>query len=186
MHNIPHSEETKRKISLTKKGCIPWNYGLPCSEETKQKISSNNGCYWLGKKLPEEYKRKISLALKGKSSGMKGKHHSSKTKQKIGLAVKGKNHPMFNKYHSKESKQKMSLTRGGTGIPYEFSRYPAEYFRIRTTILKRDNHICQYCFKYGKAVHHIDHNKKNNDPSNLLTLCCSCNIKEISIWNKTR
>ena len=34
-----HSEETKRKISLTKKGHpSPWNKGIPRSEETKRKM----------------------------------------------------------------------------------------------------------------------------------------------------
>lgn len=34
-----HSEETKKKMSIIKKGLIPWNKGLPRSDETKRKIS---------------------------------------------------------------------------------------------------------------------------------------------------
>lgn len=34
----PRSEETKRKISESKKGSIPWNKGIPMSEEQKEKL----------------------------------------------------------------------------------------------------------------------------------------------------
>lgn len=39
VHNKPHTDETKLKISLKKKGTSPWNKGLPCSDEQKEKIS---------------------------------------------------------------------------------------------------------------------------------------------------
>jgi len=48
-------------------------------------------------------------------------------------------------------------------------------------IRKRDNNICQnpYCFHTTKklSIHHIDYNKKNCHPSNLITLCVSCNSR---------
>lgn len=27
-------------------------------------------------------------------------------------------------------------------------------------------------------VHHVDHNKKNNNPENLVTLCAKCHLQE--------
>ena len=33
-----HSEETKRKMSLTRKGALPWNKGVPMTIEQKEKI----------------------------------------------------------------------------------------------------------------------------------------------------
>ena len=51
----------------------------------------------------------------------------------------------------------------------------------KTSILERDTYICQnpYCFKITKAltIHHIDYDKKNCHPSNLITVCRSCNAK---------
>jgi hypothetical protein len=55
---------------------------------------------------------------------------------------------------------------------------------FRETIRERDNHTCQKCFKTTNnnrnkklCVHHIDYNKKNCSPINLITLCTSCNCK---------
>ncbi len=68
------SVETKKKMSLAKKGIIPWNKGkkiLPRSEEYKKKMSLAH----IGKKripFTEEHKRKIGLANKGKTSWNKG------------------------------------------------------------------------------------------------------------------
>lgn len=46
-------------------------------------------------------------------------------------------------------------------------------------IMSRDNNICQnpYCYKHDRvlAIHHIDYDKKNCHPSNLITVCRSCN-----------
>ncbi len=48
-------------------------------------------------------------------------------------------------------------------------------------IKERDGYKClnPYCTKVNNSlvIHHIDYNKKNCLPSNLITLCNSCNIK---------
>ena len=52
---------------------------------------------------------------------------------------------------------------------------------FKIAIKLRDNNICQnpYCYKIDTRlhVHHIDYNKKNCHPNNLITLCGSCNAK---------
>ena len=48
---------------------------------------------------------------------------------------------------------------------------------LRRSIRERDHYICQLCGIYGNTVHHIDYDKKNCDPTNLITLCNKCNIK---------
>lgn len=48
---------------------------------------------------------------------------------------------------------------------------------LRRSIRERDNYICQPCSQYGDNVHHIDYDKKNCNPENLITLCRGCNIK---------
>lgn len=51
--------------------------------------------------------------------------------------------------------------------------------KVRSEILSRDDHTCQYCgFQAMKfqEVHHIDDNHANNDPSNLITTCSLCHM----------
>ena len=85
-----HSEETKAKIRSTRH-----------TEEAKEKIRSSK----LGKRRgphSEEWKAKVSLALKGK-------HMSDATKRNMSAAQKGNKKNLGN-HHSKETKAKMSLT----------------------------------------------------------------------------
>ena len=47
---------------------------------------------------------------------------------------------------------------------------------LRERILSRDGYKCMLCGETKKLrVHHIDYNSNNNDPRNLVTLCCVCN-----------
>ena len=84
LHNIHRSEETRRKISESKKGRPAWNKGKHgiYSKETRRKISeaikdkyrSVEYCRKMseakkGKKLSEETKKKIAEAHKGKKRG---------------------------------------------------------------------------------------------------------------------
>lgn len=62
---------------------------------------------------------------------------------------------------------------------------------FKESILERDNHECQNpdCWQTSKklTVHHIDYNKKNCRPKNLITLCNSCNVRanyNRSYWKK--
>lgn len=85
LHNIgkkhPHSEESKRKMSEsrrgkhlseeTKKKMSETHKGQKFTEEHKKKISENSGRYWLGKKLSDETKKKMSDSKKGKRIGKK-------------------------------------------------------------------------------------------------------------------
>lgn len=52
---------------------------------------------------------------------------------------------------------------------------------FKKSILERDNYQCQNpdCWGTSKKLtgHHIDYNKKNCDPSNIITVCDSCNIR---------
>lgn len=51
----------------------------------------------------------------------------------------------------------------------------------KTDIKNRDNNICQnpYCFNIDSVlhIHHIDYDKKNCHPSNLITICRTCNAR---------
>lgn len=191
-----HSEETKRKISEGNRGKI-------VSEETKRKISEGNR----GKKRSLELKQKMSIQRKGRKRILsekgrkkiselmkdnqyaKGHIHSDKTKKIISKAHKGKK-------LSEEHKRKISTTlmilfqeegnpnwKGGkkfTLAEYCDAWLDKEY---KQSIRDRDNNECQNpnckgnCKKYFLNIHHIDYNKKNCIPDNLITLCHSCNSR---------
>jgi len=116
--------------------------------------------------------------------GMRGKHHSKETRNKIS-ENNGKG--MLGKHHSEESIEKMSINRKGKALREKssnwkggvsFESYPVEWTQtLKRAIRERDNYICQNCSQYGDTVHHIDYDKKNCNPENLITLCRRCNSK---------
>jgi len=72
------------------------------------------------------------------------------------------------------------------GVSFEI--YPQEFNdKIKNEIKDRDFHICQTpnCVNdENLCIHHIDYNKKNNNPENLITLCNSCHAKTIGKKNR--
>ena len=108
-----------------------------------------------------------------------------------GKKLKGKNNPMYGKIgelnhfygrcHSKESIRKISIGKGGTGIPGELSEYGPEFdSALKEQIRFRDSYKCQECgctqIENGRGldIHHIDYDKMNNKPINLISLCRHC------------
>lgn len=89
------------------------------TEETKQKIKEA----MLGKKLSEEHKQNLSIAMKKRkhtwgdkiSAGKKAKnfHHSEETKKKLSLMFKGRSSYMKGKKMSPESREKMRAAHHG-------------------------------------------------------------------------
>ena len=100
-----HSEEAKNKMSIAKKGVPSWNKGVPCSDEQKKKqseIMKGRPGYWQGKTRSEETKRKLSETMIGKSC-------SEETKKKISEALMGKPSSWLSGSHrSEETKRKLS------------------------------------------------------------------------------
>lgn len=71
-----------------------------------------------------------------------------------------------------------------------FEPYGVEFNeKLKEQIRKRDNYRCQECFrhqdelytkggrKYKLNIHHIDYDKKNNKPENLISLCGNCHLQ---------
>lgn len=97
--------------------------------------------------------------------------------------IQGNKNPMFN------SKRHGSLNPNWrNGISFE--EYSEEFnIQLKQLIKNRDNNCCQICGKennkcinkkgiiYGLQVHHINYNKNNNLPSNLISLCNKCHSK---------
>jgi len=167
------SGETKRKISATLTGRTRG----PRSEEWKRKLSKA----LTGRKcreyepLSEEHKRKISETL----TGIKRGPMSEETKRKIVKSSKGHPGPII----SEEVRLRMSLAISGPNHPnwkggLSFLPYCLSWTEISQYIKERDNYICQECGATEELrSHHIDYDKQNCDPSNLICLCNSCNMK---------
>jgi len=141
----------------------PWNAGKKLPKDMSNKISeSNKGkhYYWLGKKMSQETTKKMSEARKGVK-------YSKETREKISRAHKGKPKPWL-------KGEKNPSWQGGKS----FEPYTLDWEIKRKTVRKRDGYICQLCGKYPALdVHHIDYDKKNCNPENLITLCRTCHIK---------
>jgi len=158
---IIFSDKHKKKMSISAKG----RKHNPHSEETKKKIGLANSISLKGRKLSEEVKKKISYKLKGRI---------------IGFSL----NPIFTKEHIE--KLRLSSSRGEKHWNWQGGKSLEEYTvnwteTLRKSIRERDKYICCICGeKQGDIahdIHHIDYNKKNCNPENLITLCHSCHSK---------
>ena len=185
-------QETKRKMSEAAKGRI-------VSEETKKKISIAMS----GRIISEETKKKIT----GKNNPMYGYKWTKEQLQKKAKSMKGKlagaKHPLYGKPRPFKIRKKISESRIKRIIKGEIILLEGEnhwnwkggisckpYCQIWTdkeykqSIRDRDNNICQnpdckgnYNLNEKLSIHHIDGNKLNCHPWNLISLCRGCNIK---------
>ena len=165
--NRKHSDKTKRKISLS-------HIGYRHTEEAKRKVSEANK----GRVVTEEAKKRMSMAQKGRK-------HTEETKRKLS-EIRKKNDHWFGRKHSEESKRKMSDVKRGekhsnwqSGISFE--PYTIDWTdTLKKAIRERDNYTCQLCRTLGSDrlnIHHIDYDKKNCNPTNLITLCLKCHMR---------
>jgi len=111
-----------------------------------------------GTHLPEEVRAKLRAAHAGEKNHFWGKHHKPESITKNSLAHSGPNN-----VHYRD---------GRGGLPYV-----SDWSTIRKQICERDEHLCQHpgCYapENGRRhdCHHIDRNKNNNHPTNLILLC---------------
>lgn len=198
-----HTKESKEKISRANTG-NRWSH----TEETKLKLKTAH----TGKKLSKEHIKKISDSLKGKTginSRNYGNKHTEETKRKMSIKLKGRISPMKGISMSISIKKKISESlkgriswnkgikcyqiRGSKNGNWQggksFEPYGLEFnAELRELIRERDNYCCRLCgikqVNKKLDVHHIDYNKQNNDPINLITLCRNCHSKTNSNRNK--
>jgi len=157
--------ERKRKAQMGKPA---WNKGKKCPQYSREK-------HWnWGNKMPQESIEKMRKSLTGKKQSKdtiakrfesrSGYQHSTKTKAKIGFANSGDRNGMWEGGISREE-------------------YPAAFWKkcFKDMVRDRDNRTCQICGtpEMDKAldIHHIDYDKRNVDPKNLISLCHKCHGK---------
>jgi hypothetical protein len=144
------------------KGNNAWEYrkkDFKHSEITKERIrkkkrghhDSPNTEFKKGHIMPMVVKNKISNTLKGRRV-------SPKTEFKKGNIG-----------------EKCINWKGGIS----FEPYSTDWTEtLKRSIRQRDRYTCQICgIEPAIHVHHIDYDKKNCNPDNLITLCHSCHSK---------
>ncbi len=161
----------------------------------------NPARYWLGKKQPEKAtaQRKAQLMGQRLSPATEFKKgiipwNKGKTKKEFSQlsnsGVKKGNIPWNKeKHHTEEANRKnREAHMGSKNVCWKggksFEPYTTEFNRqLKELIRQRDNYQCQKCGCSEReniqklCIHHIDYIKENCLPSNLTSLCKSCNIK---------
>jgi len=171
------SEENKENIGKALKG----KKRKPFTKEWKDKLSKAAK----GRIFSEERNNKISKSLIGNKYSL-GKYHSEETKKKMSKAGKGR---IFTEEHKRNiSKGKKGKYTGSDSSRWKggksFEPYTIQFNKeLKELIRQRDGYQCQICGMpeieniTKLNVHHIDYDKKNCLPSNLITLCASCHVK---------
>jgi len=174
---------SRRKIKLCECGC-----GEKTIVSPRGKVRRFiNGHVQRGRKASEELRRRLSKSMKdrlltGERHPSCGRKYSKETREKLSEANRGKK-------ASEDTKKKMSEAQRGENHPnwqggISDEGYGSGWTRaLKKKIRKRDGYTCQLCNekqrKGGRnhSVHHIDYDKKNNNESNLITLCNSCHME---------
>lgn len=134
--------------------------GMP--EKTKEKIRNTVKKKYENSLYKKRITRKVKKALQ-----------RTEVKQKMCNAQKG-NTNGFNTHNNKFFGDNNGRWNNGSSR----RGYPEAWTdNLRKQIRKRDKFICQVCKENGWVVHHINYNKKDNNPKNLVALCQKCHAK---------
>ncbi len=176
----PHTDEWKTKMSLRNTGEGNPFFGKTHKEETRERLSNLHA----GKTYEEIMGEEAALALRqlrskmnsGEGNPFFGRKHKLESRELITLHhmnTSGSNNPMY-RQGDKIRGEKNGSWNGGASIGIYAITFTDD---LRSLIRKRDKFTCKVCQKRGWDVHHIDYDKMNSDPVNLITLCRSCHMK---------
>lgn len=155
---------------------------------------------YISKNRKNVFKKGHPQLNSGKTCFKKGHKPSDKAVEKLRLRLTI-NNPML----SKESRDKISKTLMGHSVSEEtrkklskaligrlagcknpswqggrsFEPYSVDWtLTLKKSIRERDKYTCQMCGKEPSlCCHHIDYDKKNCNPNNLIVLCRTCHNK---------
>ena len=166
-----HYEQQKinmRGKSLEELGHAPDCTCGPCQAKRGEMFGEHHPFF--GKNLSEEHVKALSEARKGFSP-------SEETKEKIRKI-------MIIRWQDPEYQKGMSGENHPSWIDGSTIIYPPGWTeQLREFIRDRDGRICQICNKTEEDngrkldVHHIDSDKDNLTPYNMISLCMSCHGK---------
>lgn len=167
------------------------------AEFSKSKMGESNPMYGrTGEKHPM-YGKTFTHTKESKAKMKESWTSERRTKQSIIMMdriVSEETRDKLSKFNtgkilSKETRAKISAAemgeknhnwRGGKS----FEPYGVEFNNeLKEQVRKRDNYTCQECDKTQKElgckldIHHIDYDKENNNPENLISLCRSCHVQ---------
>jgi len=171
---IIKSWHKRRGIPKYKKGHN--RRGKHFSEESKLKISNSKRGRPSGRKgIPHSEKSKLNMSL-----SKIGKHYSLKTEFKKGYG-KGIKRPDFSNILKLEIGKNNRGWKGGVTPLYDQIRQCGEYINWRTQIFGRDNFTCQKCGVRGVYLeaHHIKRFSKIIKENNIKTLNMALNCPEL-------
>ena len=134
-----------------------------------------------------EWKERISKAVKGTKHLPRTKEHCNKLRNaRLGCKMSLEARQKISKANQGE---KNTFWRGGVN-----REYPQEWGNVlRESIRNRDGNQCQICGVpqieccRKLDVHHIDEDKKNINPQNLITVCRKCHLKgrfNVQYWKE--
>jgi len=174
------TEETRKKLSDAGKrgnvGQFKKGHITEMTEDIKQKIS----CSSTGKKMSPEAIAKMSDVKRGKPSWNKGKKMSAEYCRTISENQKGR-------LLTDEWKRNISKAHKGK---YESVKNDSKYCshwgdeEFRNDCM---NSKCENCGSVNKLLlHHIDEDKANCNPDNIMTLCRPCHARHHAtlLWER--
>lgn len=147
-----------KKEFTTSQGYINKGWAKWCSKKC-QHLKQENNANWRGGKKEKECLQCNKIIYKWNSEVG---NFCSRSCVSI-FYGKGKNNPNW---------------QGGIS----FEPYSSDWTEsLKHSIKVRDNFSCQICLykqnKISHNIHHINYNKKDNNPQNLITLCNKCHSK---------
>ena len=172
-HSYKRSQKTIEKNRLASLGKNNAMYGRHHTKETIEKMKIIH----LRENLSDKILKNMSESHKGKNNYFYGKHYYNE------------DNSFYGKHHTKKAKEKMRFAHLGEKAPNwkggkSFEPYTPEFNRqLKELIRQRDDYKCQKCGMpeieniEKLSIHHIDYNKENCLPNNLIALCKICNSK---------
>lgn len=161
---LKRNEDIEVRLKNTERQLEYWKNHPEKKKETSDKMKK----LWQGKEFQEKWRK-----------GMKPVYESIEVRNKIGEA--SKRLWKTEDYIRKHSGENNPNWQGGiSGEPLYNRDWNEE---LKEKIRQRDDYQCQECFtiqsklKRKLHIHHIDYDKENCDPNNLISLCHSCHVK---------